>query len=216
MSKVFENCLAVFDLDGTISQTDLFSVPAHIQVMSEMGYPVKTEAEIKSTYGMVQKDYLNALIGDYSSDNAMTYLRRVTAVEQELISTEGRPFDGATEMLKELRASGIKTAICSNASYRYIKMVMDAYKMFDLFDYFQPVTKGLSKIDTLGILLEHSKAQKAVMVGDTAFDMQAAEGNNIPFIGCLYGFRPEQLTVCEHKVNSACELTEKIKTLLKD
>ncbi|MBQ6570221.1 MAG: HAD hydrolase-like protein [Clostridia bacterium] len=206
--------LAVFDLDGTISQTHLFSVPAHKQVMADMGYPVKTEDEIIRTYGMVQKDYLTALIGDYESEKAMTYIRRVAALENEFILTRGKPYEGTAEMLRSLRADGIKTAICSNASYRYISMVLAAYGLGDLIDFIQPVSTGLSKVDTLGILIANSGARKTVMCGDTAFDMQAAQGNGIPFVGCMYGFQPWQLEKAAYKAENMPQLCEIIKTIL--
>lgn len=201
--------LAVFDLDGTLSQTDLFSVPAHIQVMGEMGFPVLSEEEIKKTYGMVQGDYLNALIGESTTERAMTYLRRVAKIEEEYISTKGSTYKGVEKMLRDLKNAGIETAICSNASLRYITMVLKAYNIYDLIDYIQPITLGLSKIETLGILIENTKPDAVVMVGDTGFDKKAAEGNNVPFIGCLYGFRPEEI-MGQYTVETAENLFETI------
>jgi len=205
--------LAVFDLDGTLSQTDLFSVPAHLETMKEMGYPVLSPEEIKRTYGMVQSDYLNALIGDSESEKAMKYLRRVAALEDEFVLTKGKPYDGIAEMLKGLKAEGVETAVCSNASLRYITMVLKAYNIYEFIDYIQPITIGLSKIDTLGILLENTKPTSAVMVGDTGYDRKAAEMNNIPFIGCLYGFRPEEVKG-EYAVETADMLLDTINTVL--
>ena len=47
----------------------------------------------------------------------------------------------------------------------------------------------------------------AVMVGDTAYDCQAAKACGIPFIGCLYGFRPAEMEAeAKHRVNTPGEI----------
>ena len=52
------------------------------------------------------------------------------------------------------------------------------------------------------------------MVGDTLLDRQAAVDNQIPFIGCVYGFRPYEMKRVEHTAAHASELPRLIERLL--
>ena len=50
--------LAVFDLDGTLNRTDLYSVPAHLKALGERGINNVTPETIISTYGERANDYV--------------------------------------------------------------------------------------------------------------------------------------------------------------
>ena len=43
--------LAVFDLDGTLSRTELFSVPAAQEMERLLGYPVQEASHIIASFG---------------------------------------------------------------------------------------------------------------------------------------------------------------------
>ena len=46
-----QNKLVVFDLDGTLNRTDLYSVPAHRTAFEELGMFGITDEEIISNFG---------------------------------------------------------------------------------------------------------------------------------------------------------------------
>ena len=64
------------------------------------------------------------------------------------------------------------------------------------------------KSQSLASLLQRIPHSAAVMVGDTSYDLQAAEANHIPFIGCRYGFRPTEMENVTHTVLTPVEITE--------
>jgi phosphoglycolate phosphatase len=46
------------------------------------------------------------------------------------------------------------------------------------------------------------------MVGDRSYDKEAARYNQIPFVGCKYGYgKPEELSDCKYSVETALELS---------
>ena len=51
------------------------------------------------------------------------------------------------------------------------------------------------------------------MVGDRIFDLEAAKANHIPFVGCLYGFGPNELSKADIVVEHASEITQAIEQL---
>ena len=209
--------LAVFDLDGTLNRIDLFSVPAHQKALAEFGSPLRTRdaAFISSTFGMRADDYVPLLLPGVTDEQKLRYLDRVRDLEQENIVTMGASFDGVPAMLDEIRRQGIKTAVCSNASSRYIHMVLDTLKLSGKIDYIQELLPGLTKNDTLGLLLKKAKPVRAVMIGDTILDIKAARANDLPSIGCLYGYRPEQAAEADVTVSHPSEIPEQVFALLR-
>ena len=55
------------------------------------------------------------------------------------------------------------------------------------------------------------------MVGDRHFDAEAAQNNNVPFIGCRYGLFPNEIAEshADAVINSPSELLEAVNRLLK-
>ncbi len=189
--------LFVFDLDGTLNRTDLFSVAAHQAVQAEMGWPVLSAGEICATFGEPAEQYMPRLLPGADRETARRYLTRVSEMEYEFLD-HAASYQGCPQLLDLLHERGFRTAVCSNASLRYITMVLKAIGLDDRIDFLQPLEPGMhSKTESLRSLLERVKPSFAVMVGDTLLDCEAAQENGIPFIGCAYGFRPEEMKQVE-------------------
>ncbi|WMJ23533.1 HAD family hydrolase [Paludicola sp. MB14-C6] len=206
--------LVVFDLDGTLNKTHLYSVPAHKKALAEFGIFDKTDEFIISTYGSRAQDSVGLLMEGCDSKTATTYLKKVSQYESEFITDLGQEFDGVSTMLDKLKESGYQTAVCSNASERYIRMVLNALKLIDKIDYIQPLLPDITKNDTLEMLLKRVNPTKAVMVGDRYYDKDAARYNHIPFIGCLYGFKSSDVEDADIAVKSPIDIYEAVETLI--
>lgn len=185
--------LIVFDLDGTLNQTELHSVPAQTQVLKEFSAPAVPPEKIKGTFGATYEEYTETLLPGFPEEIKQAYLKRVLEVESEFLLQFGRFYPGTDRMLDGLHNMGYLTAVCSNASERYITTVLKALGLEDRIDFIQPLIRGNSKKDSLRLLLSKVNPNAAVMVGDTIFDMEAARANGIPFAGCLYGYRPHEM-----------------------
>ena len=203
---LFLKKLVVFDLDGTLNQIHLFSVPAHQQAMKEMQIEIKSGALITSTFGQKSNETVKILAPTLDEADQINYYKRVSVLESENIVKYGKPYEGVPEMLKNLKAAGYILAVCSNASIRYITMVIDALNIHQYISYIQPKFADHTKVYALGRLLDEVKPEKAVMVGDRKYDFEAARGNNIPFIGCLYGYCPPEMEGADIAVKSAEEI----------
>ncbi|WP_101697619.1 HAD family hydrolase [Clostridium minihomine] len=206
--------LIVFDLDGTLHRTDAFAVKVHQIVQAEMEYPVQTAEQIRSTFGAPSSEYLPALLPGSDKETQRRYVHRIIQVENEYLHL-AEAYEGCTEMLAQMRLDGWVTAVCSNSSTRYISAILSALQLEQLIDVIQPLDadaghKGVS----LARLLKKVQPQKALMVGDTIFDLNAARENNLPFIGCLYGFRPAEMAAADRKVSSVSEIPAAAKELL--
>lgn len=99
-------------------------------------------------------------------------------------------------------------AICSNASKWELDVILRKLEVNDYFDVIQGVTEKNNKKYSLEELLLREKPELAVMVGDRSYDKEAARYNQIPFVGCKYGYgKPEELSDCKYSVETALELS---------
>lgn len=208
------NKLVVFDLDGTLNKTELYAVPAHKKALLELGITDKSDEMIIKTFGARGEDEVHLLINDTSYEKGQAYLKRVGECEREFIKDYAGSFEGVPELLKKLKANGYLTAVCSNASERYIRMVLERLDLINDIDYIQPLIKDMIKDDTLRLLIERVKPVKAVMVGDRIYDKLAAKANNIPFIGCLYGFNADEVSDGDAAVEKAIDIFDKVCELI--
>lgn len=206
--------LIVFDLDGTLHRTDAFAVKLHQIVQNEFGYPVQTAEQIRSTFGAPASEYLPFLLPGSDEEIRRRYSHRIIELENEnLYLAEAYP--GTAEMLRQLRGDGWVTAVCSNSSLRYISSVLKAIRLDDLIDEIQPLEDSFhSKAESLAHLVERLQPQKALMVGDTVFDLDAARKNSLPSIGCLYGFRPKEMEAADKRVDAPANIPAAAQELL--
>ncbi len=209
-----EKKLVVFDLDGTLNKTELYAVPAHKKALAELNILDKSDELIISTFGARSMDSAHLLINSKDEKEAYLYLKKVSQYETDFITQFAGEFEGTSAMLDALREDGYHIAVCSNASERYIKMVLNALNIIDKIDYIQPLLPDLIKDDTLRLLLEREMPDKAVMVGDRIFDKNAARANNIPFIGCMYGFENSEVADADIAVKTPSEVNEAVKKLI--
>ena len=114
-----------------------------------------------------------------------------------------------------LKEKGYKLAICSNASKWELDVILRKLEVNDYFDVIQGVTEKNNKKYSLEELLLREKPELAVMVGDRSYDKEAARYNQIPFVGCKYGYgKPEELSDCKYSVETALELSRIIDEII--
>ena len=193
-----ERKLVVFDLDGTLNQTHLYATKTHLDVLKEYGIENISEEYIISKFGAAFDDYMREVFPDKDEAFKRQYAQKVAKLERSYLKQYGQPFPGIESMLQQLQQKGYILGVCSNASLDYIHCVLEALGLQQYIDYCQPIIKGKAKTASLEELLSRLNHSQAVMVGDRIFDLQAAKENNIPFIGCLYGYCPNELAQCKY------------------
>lgn len=206
--------LVVFDIDGTLNRTDLYSVDAMKRVFKEMGIKEKTDDEIKSFFGYTPDESVRKIFGEIDECTKVKYLSLLDKYENELMKKFAKPFDGIPELLEKLKKDYFELAVCSNASESHVNSILKVLKIYDYFDYIQSSVPNKNKEYTLSLILNKVNPEKACIIGDRIQDKNAAISNNIPFIGCLYGFCPNEVKDADITVKSAYELYENIVEIL--
>jgi phosphoglycolate phosphatase len=205
--------LVVFDLDGTLNRTELFALPAHRQVTEEFGGNRLEPEQIIALFGENFLRCQDVFLPEATRAEYLRYLARLEELEMRYAKTLHGSFDGTGELLAKLWKEGYILAICSNTPLVYIDTVLHVLGIEKYFSARQGTVEKSTKAETLRLLLGKIPHQAAVMVGDTAYDMEAARANGLGFIGCLYGYRPEGVAQADRTVKRPADIYRAVKAL---
>ena len=205
--------LIAFDLDGTLSRSDLFLLPAYRTALTIMGRPVLSDEMLLTMIGGTTLDNAQIIsagdMEDYGIFN--NYVRQELAAH---MSTDARAYPGIAQSIKALRACGCRIVLCSNAMAHYSRPLLESIGLLDLFHDIPQSRPGWDKQHLLKSILETYRPKAAVMVGDRHFDIEAARAVSIPVIGCGYGLAPSEVTGADIVVSDASELPDAVERLL--
>lgn len=211
----------VFDLDGTLAATERYWVAAAARgaerAFEELGL-VRTPPSAAQWLAMVGSPLERAFERTFS-DLSASQRSRVLAlcVEEEhraLAAGGAAPMPGAFEVLRELRARGVRIAIASNCSAQYLEALLDGLRDgTESLRSFVDEARCLQsphvrdKSDMIRDLLESFGTRSAVMVGDRASDAEAAHANALAHIHVASGFASaDERVECEATLSGLGEL----------
>jgi HAD superfamily hydrolase (TIGR01549 family) len=190
----------VFDIDGTLIDSNAAHVEAWRRAFESMGYKIaadRIEVEIGKGGDKVVPDVLGKSADEKDGDA----LRKAQPKEfAEIVGREGlKPFGGAFELLAALRGRGVKVVLATSSSQEQLQILQSAARV-DL--------KSVSVVLTTADDAEESKPSpdivvaavkksglspaQCAMVGDTLYDMQAAKGAGVIGLGVLTGYQSAQ------------------------
>ena len=106
-------------------------------------------------------------------------------------STGDAWFAGIAEMLYGLKNQGVQLAVATGKSRRGLDRVLAQTNSHDLFEITRAASETKSKPDPLMLaeILAFTgvKAEQAIMVGDTSYDLEMAQNIAMPRVGVAYG-----------------------------
>jgi HAD superfamily hydrolase (TIGR01509 family) len=202
---------AILDIDGTLVDTNYQHAIAWYQAFRE--HDVKLPVwRIHRHIGMGGDQLVAALAGeeverelgdDIRSAEKALYLAMIQMTE---------PLEGARELILDLRQQGRKVVLASSAKPQEVDHylnVLDARDLADAWTTAADVQHTKPAPDLVVAALEKSGADEGVMVGDTPWDVKAAEAAGVPTIAVLTGGFSEQ----ELREAGAVEVFESIVAL---
>lgn len=203
----------IFDVDGTLNRTDLYAVEAYEKALAKRNIQVE-ESKIISCIGLSPMAIIEKLLGKLDKEEIVSWRNDIKEYEFDLMKEKACAFDGIEKVLIKLKEDKFGLAICSNAFLDHIKHVLTSIGLLDYFDIIGSLEMGKDKGEVLKNLLERLGNVQACMVGDRKFDIQAARLNNIPVIGCAYGYAPEEIQEAEVVVKDPYEIYNAVKQLI--
>ncbi|WP_017402461.1 HAD-IA family hydrolase, partial [Acinetobacter sp. TG19627] len=180
--------LVIFDWDGTLFDS-VGQIVASLQYAAQQFEQPLTDEAAKSIIGLGLPEVMQILfpqVPHLQQDILQCYADHYVA------NSKGDAwFSGVAELLADLKQQGLKLAVATGKSRKGLDRVLAQTNSDEIFDITRAASETKSKPDPLmlqEILTELDvAADRAVMVGDTSYDLEMAQNLNMPRIGVSYG-----------------------------
>ena len=184
-----------FDFDYTLGDCTDAIVAGFQHGFVQMGWPAPSREAVRGTIGYMLEDAYTMLTGDEDLDHRAQFRPLFLEVAKERQRRETVLFPGAAELLRGLKAKGVKTAIVSTKRGDTLEAIMEHHGLLqDLSFIIGSERVKLPKPDPQGLLeaisrLEVSPAD-TLFCGDTILDAGAAQNAGCDFAAVLNGTTP--------------------------
>ena len=187
----------VFDLDGTLIDTAPDLIETLNVILKNERLPAVPYEDARLMIGGGARKMLElGLKADGRPTNGPEMERLFKdfiAYYAEHVADRSRPFPGLEGALDTLAAKGCKFAVCTNKMEHLSLLLLDALKMTSRFEFIcGQDTFGTMKPDPEVLRRTIQKAggdiSRAVMVGDSATDINTAKAANVPVVAVDFGY----------------------------
>ncbi|MGZ5961423.1 MAG: HAD family hydrolase [Rhizomicrobium sp.] len=196
-SSTFENHpvrLVIFDFDGTLVDSRKLIIEAHRVVFDEFGLARPSEDESLSLIGISLELVLSRLAGADAPIEKMVaaYQRWLPLLRADDAYAEA-PFEGASDLLTALaERHGVVLGLATGHVSHAVVPALERFGWRRHFRTVQTADKAPSKPHP-GMLHQalgdaNVRAQDAIMVGDTAFDMEMAQAAGVCGVAVTWGY----------------------------
>ena len=213
----------LFDLDGTLLDSAPDLAAAANAMLAELGLPARDPAVVATYIGkgipkLVERTLTGSL--DAAAD-PVRFARALPIYERYYAEESGRrsvPFPGVIEGLRALRDAGLPLACITNKAERF---TLDLLRRTGLDGFFQIVVCGdtvaRKKPDPEPVVTACARLgvrpTDALMIGDSANDVQAARAAGCPVWCVPYGYnegRPVETLDCDAIVPDLAEVARRL------
>ena len=197
----------IFDLDGTLWDT----IDSCVKVLSEVKkrHPEVVKdierREVENSMGKSFDEIVDNYYGYIEKEKAIVIAREAfTENVKNLKKNGGVLYPRLIETIKKL-SKNYKLCIVSNCIVGYVESFLRTSGLEEYFiDHECNGKTGLTKGENIKLVMERNNIKKAIYVGDTMGDMEAAKQANIPFVWAAYGFG--KINEYDYKIDSISEL----------
>ena len=185
----------IFDIDGTLVDTNPAHVEAWRRAFRRLGYDVPVE-RILPEIGKGGDKLVPSVLGDEAEERSGEALRRAQKDEFLRLASQQRfrVFPGAAEVFPELRRRGVRTALATSSDDKHLDATLasagiDFRKLADEVITRSDAESSKPAPDLVVAAVEALKLPPAqcALVGDTIYDGIACQGAGVAFLGVLSG-----------------------------
>jgi HAD superfamily hydrolase (TIGR01509 family) len=169
----------ILDVDGTLVDSNDAQARAWVEAFAEAGLPQPLD-KVRRLIGMGGDKLLPAAAGiERDSPVGRRVSDRRAAIFKERYLPRLRPCPGARALLVRLRADGLRLVVASSAQPDELQALLDIVGARDLIDdtaSAEDVARSKPAPDVVGVALRKlgRPAERALMLGDTPYDIEAA------------------------------------------
>lgn len=187
--------LVVFDVDGTLIDSEHNIIAAMTEAWAHMDLGVPEPADVRRIIGLSLVEACQVLLpwapGNLHRAVAESYKQAFRALR--LLPEREEPlFPGVREALDELEAAGWLLGLATGKSQRGVQSMLDSHDLHGRFINIQTADDNPGKPDPA--MLRRASAEtgvdlaRMVMIGDTAYDMQMAKAAQVAGLGVSWGY----------------------------
>ena len=193
----------IFDLDGTLADTNEAHTQSWVQGLADHGYQIAAD-RLRPEMGKGGDNLFPDLFGQEAEQKDGERVRESVGKAYEQIAADEKLklFDGAVELLGELKRRGVRTALATSSGESDLKATfgslgVDLREHVDEVVMKDDVEKSKPHPDVVLAALAKLKLSPAecAMVGDTPHDAEAAKQAGVVTIGFLAGHMNDTRTL---------------------
>ena len=187
----------LFDLDGTLSNTDAVHFPNWIEVLRPYGVEVTRELYEEKLSGRVDREAIEDVLPDLS-DEEMDELLDREELRARQRSSEIGPLQGLRGLIEAGRRRGLPLALVTNSNEEDAGEILQPLGLHGAFD---PVVYPQDGEDSKPAALPYEQAleslglsaEEVVAFEDSVTGARSAVEAGIPTVGITSGHTPEEL-----------------------
>lgn len=188
--------LVVFDVDGTLIDSQNHILAAMEQAFAAAGATLPGREAVLSIVGLSLPAAVERLVPHLAEDTRAEIVAAYKQSFGELRTRSLSPlFPGATEALRALHARPeVLLGVATGKSRRGLAHVLDAHRLEGHFATIQVADDHPSKphpsMLRAALAETGTEAARAVMVGDTTFDIEMGRAAGVATVGVAWGYHP--------------------------
>lgn len=167
---------AVFDLDGTLVDSNYQQALAWYRALRRYGVTAAVW-RIHRSVGMGGDKFITAVAGEQAEAEHGDDIRAAKDEEMEPLYREVAPFEGAGDLLAEVRARGFTVVLASSGGSEQTEYYVDLIGARDIaasWTTASDVEETKPAPDLVQVALAKVGGRTGVMVGDSPYDVRAA------------------------------------------
>jgi phosphoglycolate phosphatase len=179
----------IFDLDGTISDPFVGISRSVNYALTSLGYHEVDPETIRPMIGPPLTEIFESLLGRLPATRMGELIYKYRQRYAKTGYAENRIYDDIPRVIAGLAATGFVLGVCTAKRADYARKIVALFALDRYFAFVDGGGTGVSKVAQLTrIVASGIDPAGAIMIGDRAGDIMAAQANNVGSIGVLWGF----------------------------
>ncbi|KDN98171.1 HAD family hydrolase [Pseudomonas donghuensis] len=183
--------LLIFDWDGTLADSIGRIVEAMHLAAGRAGYAACDDEAVKGIIGLALPEAISVLYPRLDAGQVAQFRQHYADVYMALDDQPSPLFEGVVESLEAFRAEGYRLAVATGKARRGLDRVLRANGWEGYFDITRAAdeSRGKPHPQMLEEILAHCQVepQRALMVGDSSFDLLMASNAGMHSVAVGYG-----------------------------
>jgi phosphoglycolate phosphatase len=179
----------IFDLDGTISDPFVGISRSVNYALESLRFATVDPEAIKPMIGPPLTEIFEHLLGPLPEEATRDLIDKYRERYASVGYAENKIYEEIPAIIGQLSALGYKLGVCTAKRADYARKIVEHFDLDAHFSFVDGGGTNVHKTAQLERIIESGiDFRTAVMIGDRAGDIRAAQANKITSVGVLWGF----------------------------